>query len=142
MKMSFLFLVDSALQKDADNIPPKKLTAILLRREECILYFIVFSPWNRYFCKTRHGNPPKCYVLHIFQIYQIRTVRSVKKRIRGKLLYKLIHAAGAFQYFSRIQVKYKGAMNDFAIFQGFYIYTGDSTLTSQNEAGLRILFTG
>lgn len=24
MKMSFLFLVDSALQKDADNIPPKK----------------------------------------------------------------------------------------------------------------------
>ena len=54
--------------------------------------------------------------------------------------YKLIHAAGAFQYFSCIQVKYKGAVNDFAIFQGFYIYTGDSTLTSQNEAGLRLLF--
>lgn len=65
-----------------------------------------------------------------------------EKRIRGKLLYKLIHAAGAFQYFSCIQVKYKGAVNDFAIFQGFYIYTGDSTLTSQNEAGLRLLFTG
>lgn len=62
-----------------------------------------------------------------------------EKRIRGKLLYKLIHAAGAFQYFSCIQVKYKGAVNDFAIFQGFYIYTGDSTLTSQNEAGLRLL---
>ena len=51
-----------------------------------------------------------------------------EKRIRGKLLYKLIHAAGAFQYFSCIQVKYKGAVNDFAIFQGFYIYTGDSLL--------------
>ena len=34
MKMSFLFLVDSALQKDADNIPPKKLTAILLPKQK------------------------------------------------------------------------------------------------------------
>lgn len=41
MKMSFLFLVDSALQKDADNIPPKKLTAILLRSE---IYRLISLP--------------------------------------------------------------------------------------------------
>lgn len=66
MKMSFLFLVDSALQKDADNIPPKKLTAILLRSE---IYRLISLPA----CSGTHiqGMHPLLHCISLVAIFAI-----------------------------------------------------------------------
>ena len=66
MKMSFLFLVDSALQKGADNIPPKKLTAILLRSE---IYRLISLPA----CSGTHiqGMHPLLHCISLVAIFAI-----------------------------------------------------------------------
>lgn len=66
MKMSFLFLVDSALQKGADNIPSQKLTAILLRSE---IYRLISLPA----CSGTHiqGMHPLLHCISLVAIFAI-----------------------------------------------------------------------
>ena len=82
MKMSFLFLVDSALQKDADNIPPKKLTAILLRSE---IYRLISLPA----CSGTHiqGMHPLLHCISLVAIFAIIPFMPPWRQIFSSIYY-------------------------------------------------------
>lgn len=77
---------------------------------------MIFSPGDWNLCQAGHGNGLIRKIFHIFQIYQIGTVRAQKAPIRLQLLTQLVQAANAFQNPAAGQMNEQRTMNYLAIF--------------------------